>query len=134
MTTPAAAVAAGRRAAEALMVDACTITHGTGGSVQDETTGQVTRTTSTVYTGPCRVQLPQAQPRTADVAERTATLQRAIISLPVATSAGVRVGAMVTITAAALDGDLVARRFRVVGLHHKTYATARRLECEEAAG
>jgi hypothetical protein len=132
--TAAAAVAAGRRAAEALMVDACTVAHGTGGGVQDETTGQVARTTSTVYTGPCRVQLPQAQPRTSDVAERTATVQRAIVSLPVATSTGVRVGATVTITAAALDADLAGRRFRVVGLHHKSYATARRLECEEVTG
>lgn len=126
----AAATLAGRRAAEALMVDACTITHRTGVGVLNETTGQVARTSTTVYTGPCRVQSPQAQPQQAEVADRAATTQPLVVSIPVA-AAGVLVGAAVQITASALDAELVGRRFRVTGVHHKTHATARRLQVEE---
>lgn len=128
--TAAGAVAAGRRAAEALMVDVCTITHGTGAATLNETTGRRTLTTSTVYSGPCRVQVPQAQPQTSDVAERSATVQQLTISIPV-TATGVAVGAVVTVTASALDPELAGRVFRVSGVHHKTHATARRLACEE---
>lgn len=130
MSLAAAATLAGRRAAESLMVDSCTIEHRSGAGVLDEATGQVSKPATVVYTGPCRVQVPQAQPRTAEVAERTATLQGIVVSIPVG-SGGVRVGAVVRITAATLDPELVDRTFRVVGIHHKTHGTAQRLQCEE---
>ena len=46
----------------------------------------------------------------------------------------VRVGDVATITAAALDAQLVGKRFRVVGLAHKTFLTARRLQVQEVTG
>lgn len=112
------------------MVDACTITHSSGAVAQNETTGQVARAQATVYSGPCRVQTPQAQPRTADVVDRAATLQELTVSIPVGTGQ-VRVGAIVTMTACTLDTELVGRTFVVTGVHHKTHATAQRLQCEE---
>lgn len=130
MSAAEAAVRAGRRAAEALMVDACTIEHRTTASALDETTGRVTRSATTVYTGPCRVQSAQAQPREVEVAGRTSTTQTLTVSIPVA-AAGVRVNAVVTVTASLLDPSLVGRRFRVAGLLHKTHATAQRLQVEE---
>ena len=131
MSTAAAATLAGRRHAEALMVDACTVTQRTGVGTLNETTGAVTTPTATVYTGKCRVQSAQPQPRTAEVVERTATMQGLTVSIPVSATA-VRVGAVVQITASALDAELVGSRFLVTGVHHKTHATARRLQCEEA--
>ena len=51
----------GRLAAEQLMQDACTITRTTGSSTNLQS-GAVTKTTSTVYSGKCRVQrLPSGQ-------------------------------------------------------------------------
>ena len=44
---------------------------------------------------------------------------------------GLAVGDVVTVTASALDPDLVGRHFWVKDLAHKTHMTARRLGCEE---
>lgn len=130
MTLAEAATLAGRRAAEALMVDACTIRVRTGVSTQNETTGQVTRTASILYTGPCRVQQAQAQPQQHDAGERTTTVQPSIVSIP-ATASAVPVGAVVTVDSSVLSAALVGRTFRVTGSHHKSHATAQRLQVEE---
>jgi hypothetical protein len=130
MSLAAAAVLAGRRAAEALMVDTCTIRVRTGATTQSETTGQVTRTASTVYAGPCRVQQAQAQPQQHDAGERTVTVQPSIVSIP-STSVSIPVGAVITIDASVLSPALAGRVFRVTGAHHKSHATAQRLQVEE---
>jgi hypothetical protein len=58
----------GRLAAEANMVDACTIQRVTGTTTND-TTGVVTPTYTTIYSGKCRMQqtvpVSKAQPRSA---------------------------------------------------------------------
>lgn len=112
------------------MVDDCVIEVGVGAGTQNETTGRVVQVWTQAYTGPCRVQAPQAQPQQADVADRAATTQSLTVSIPVSAT-GIPVGARVRITAAALDAELVDRVFRVTGVHHKTHATARRLQVEE---
>lgn len=123
MVNPAAAVAAGRRAAEALMVDACTITR-TASTTTDPDTGQVTRTTTQVHAGKCRFQDFQAAgapvPQTVGGAGvLVAVLQ---LQLPVSVT-GVQPDDLVTCTAAALDPALVGRTWRARPVPRKTHAT-----------
>jgi hypothetical protein len=123
------AVLAGRRAAEALMVDACTIQRVTGTSTND-TTGVVTPTYSTIYAGKCRVQqiVPVSKP--ADIGQAQVWLQRLELQVPISVT-GIASDDLVTITASLLDADLVGRTFRVRELGHKTHLTARRVQLEE---
>lgn len=123
------AVLAGRRAAEALMVDACTIQRVTGTSTND-TTGVVTPTYSMIYAGKCRVQqiVPVSKP--ADIGQAQVWLQRLELQVPISVT-GIASDDLVTITASLLDADLVGRTFRVRELGHKTHLTARRVQLEE---
>jgi hypothetical protein len=91
----------GRIAAEALMVDTCTIKRLTGSST-DQDTGVVTPTYSTTYTGKCRLKLPTAVARPITVGEAQEFTQHPILSLP-ATTTGIEVDDIVTITASLLD-------------------------------
>src|SRR5437868_1553101 len=122
----------GRVAAEALMVDACTVKHLTG-STTDPETGHVTPTYATVYAGKCRVQqrVPVAKPY--DVGEAAVWLERLELQVPMSVT-GIASNDMVTITASALDADLVGRVFHARELGHKTHATARRFQIEEVTG
>lgn len=133
MANPAAALARGRALAESLMVDACTITRLTG-ETTNEDTGVVTPTTSTVYTGRCRVQQSQlgADSVPSDPGEAYVRLVAFEVQLPMSVL-GLRVQDVVTITASALDPDLVGRQFNILGLAHKTHATARRIQVQEVA-
>lgn len=128
-----AATQMGRAAAESLMVDACTITAAGADGGFDDTTGQYGTSTAGAasYAGKCRVQVPNVVERSANAGERDWTLQAAIISVPIVGSEGVKVGHKVTIDAATSDSALQGRIYTVVAEHHKTFATARRLRCEE---
>lgn len=128
----ASALARGRIAAEAGMVDACTITR-IGTRVTDTTTGEVTEPTTTLYTGKCRVQQAQAVATEETVGEDHLLLLRIEVQLPMSVT-GLRVGDLITITASAHDADLPGRVFRVHDLAHKTHATARRVQCVEKTG
>jgi hypothetical protein len=123
------AVLAGRRAAEALMVDACTIQRVTGTSTND-TTGVVTPTYSMIYAGKCRVQqiVPVSKP--ADIGQAQVWLQRLELQVPISVT-GIASDDLVTITASLLDAELAGRTFRVRELGHKTHLTARRVQLEE---
>jgi hypothetical protein len=119
----------GQAAAERLMVDACTITR-PGTPSTNDTTAVVTSTPSTIYAGKCRVQqqVPVAKP--AEVGQAAIWLQRLELQVPMSVT-GVQSDDLVTITAAALDPDLVGRTFHIRELGHKTNMTARRLQIEE---
>jgi hypothetical protein len=121
----------GRRAAERLMVDACTITRVTGqpGELDPDTGIRDPAPTATVYAGKCRVQTYEAHESTPDSAEHVYTVQRYAIHLPVA--ADVQVDDQITVTASMLDAGLAGRSYRVVGLLHKTFATANRVAVDE---
>lgn len=125
------ALAAGRRAALRLMTDECVVETVTG-KATDPVSGEVTETVEQVYSGPCRVQ--QASPTAAEkqVGEADLLMLGRVLSLPVATSAGVRAGHRVRLTACQHDPDLVGRQFVVRGEFAKSHATARRLGIEEA--
>jgi hypothetical protein len=128
----ATALARGRLAAEAGMVDACTVTR-VGTRVTDTTTGEVTEPTSTLYTGQCRVQQAQAQATEETVGEDHLLLLRLEVQLPMSVT-GLEVGDLITITASVHDPDLPGRVFRIHDLAHKTHATSRRVQCVEKTG
>lgn len=130
----ASVLARGRTAAQAGMVDACTIVRVTG-TTTDPDTGEVSETTSQVYSGPCRLQERGGYPR--DIAVAPDQPQLAVareLQLPIATSGSVRAGDRATITASANDSASVGRRFWLRGQPSKTDATARRFHTEEIAG
>jgi hypothetical protein len=128
----ASALARGRSAAEALMVDACTVTR-VGDRGTDTTTGEVTEPTSTLYTGQCRVQQAQAQATEETVGEDHLLLLRLEVQLPMSVT-GLEVGDLITITASVHDPDLPGRVFRIHDLAYKTHATSRRVQCVEKTG
>jgi hypothetical protein len=125
----ASVLARGRAAAEALMVDACTIRRITSSST-NETTGEVTPTYSTIYAGKCRVQQQAATASGQDAGEAYVLMLALTLQVPMSVT-GVRTEDEVTITASVHDPDLVNRVFLVKDLAHKTHATARRIGCTE---
>lgn len=133
MPLPAAALARGRVAAQALMVDTCTVKRKTG-ELTNRDEGTTTPTYTTLYTGKCRVQQSQlgAASTPADPGEAAVRLVALEVQLPMSVT-GLREGDLVTITAAALDADLVGRVFTVVGPAHGTHKTARRVQVQEVA-
>lgn len=124
-------LAAGQRAAEAGMVDACTVRRITGRATNPDT-GAVTPTylTPDPYAGKCRVQQHQAQAQQHDAGEDYLLLLRLEVQLPMSVS-GLKVGDEVTITASVHDADLIGRVFLVHDLAHKSEATTRRVQCLE---
>lgn len=122
----------GRIKAEALQVDTCTIKRRTG-ETTDLDTGVVTPTYTTVYSGKCRLKLAVATARPEDVGQAQVFMQHPILSLP-ATTTGVQVDDVVTITASALMPSLVGRVFHVRGLAGSSHMTAARFEVMEVMG
>ena len=114
------------------MVDSCTVTRGDARTFDPVTRTYTTPAGATVYSGACRVQVASAvAPASPDVDGYGLTTQRITVHVPVS-SVEYRLRDVVTVTAALMDPTLVGKRFRVVGGHAKTFATARRLECVEA--
>jgi hypothetical protein len=114
----------GRAFEEIAMQDACTITRETG-----ETTGSggvITPTTATQYTGKCRVQFKPMEGSGTDVGEAYLLLVRREVQLPMSAT-GLREGDRITITASALDPDLVGKVYVIRDVEAKTHLTARRV-------
>jgi hypothetical protein len=130
----ASVLARGRTAAEAGMVDACTIRRPSGSGTTNPVTGVPSQTYTTLYTGKCRIQQQVAIARPHDVGEDKVWLVRFDLQLPMATSAGLEVGDRVTITTSVNDPDLTGRVFAVNELAHKTEATSRRIGIIEVTG
>jgi hypothetical protein len=128
----AALIARARTAAEAGMVDSCTIRHRTG-ETTDENSGTITPAWSALYTGKCRVQQQQAQAQQQDAGEDYLLLLRLEVQVPMSV-VGLEVGDEVTITASVHDPDLPGRVFLIRDLAHKTHASARRVQVTERTG
>lgn len=128
----AAALARGRLAARALMVDACTIQRRTG-QTTDPLSGAVVPTYVSKYVGACKVQTAGAgaMGRRYNVGEVAEVMVRLELHLPIVGSENIARGDLVTITASVLDAALVGRVLRVHDLSHKSFATARRFLLEE---
>lgn len=125
----ASATLRGRAAAEALMLDACRVER-PGESVTDPDSGDVTPSMSPVFEGKCKVQQTMSQGANPAAGSHAFTIQDSRVDFPV--SAGpLMVDDVVTMTASALDPQLVGTVFRVAELFHKSYATAQRTRVEE---
>lgn len=124
-------LARGRAAAQAGMVDACTIVRQAISSTNEET-GEPSFSNTTLYTGACRVQ--QRVPggaRPADVGEAYKLMLRLELQLPMVGTSGIQPGDRVTVTVSVHDPDLVGKVLLIRELAHKTHATARRFGVEE---
>jgi hypothetical protein len=121
-------LARGRRAAEAGMVDTCTIRRATGWT-EDDFSGTRTPTylDPNPYQGKCRVKQVQALPETHDVGEDYVVLSRMQLQLPVS-AVGLKVGDEVTVTASVHDPDLPGKVFLIRGAAAGSEITARRFE------
>lgn len=130
----ASATLAGRAAAEAQMIDTCTVTRVTG-ETTDPLTGASTPTYSApVYADRCKVQTFLPQEQNPEAGGVTFTVQRSFIHFPVAkTATGYEpsVGDVVTIATSQLDPHMVGRQYRVVAPHFETAGTAYRVAVEE---
>jgi hypothetical protein len=125
----ATALARGRAAALALMVDTCVIKRVTG-ETTDPFSGTITPTAVTLYAGMCRVQHREAQGREETPGQAFLVMLLLELQLPM-TVTGLQVDDQVTITASAHDPDLAGRTFYIRDLMHKTHATARRVSIQE---
>jgi hypothetical protein len=123
------AVLDGRREAESLMIDQCTITR-PGDPVTDPETGNVTGGTETVYSGRCKVQSKDTSTSTPDAAGASFTVVSRQVHIP-ANSADVADGDVVTITASALNAFTVGKQYRVEGFTPDSFETATRLPVKE---
>lgn len=119
----------GRREAEALMLDECTITR-PGEPVTDQDTGNVTNTSTEVYTGKCKVQSKDSATANPEAGEATFTVVSRQVHIP-ANSADVQDGDVVTITASRLNAFTVGKQYRVAGFTPDTFDTAARLPVKE---
>jgi hypothetical protein len=128
--TVAALVEAGRAAAEALMVDACTITRAGAAGAFNPITGGYGSSSTSVYVGKCRVQIRSASVSTPEFGGQAVVVQQVELQVPMSVL-GVRPGDTVTVTASQRDPDLVGRVYTVSAPFAKTDATARRLRVEE---
>jgi hypothetical protein len=118
------------RLAEAL-IDTCLVERVTG-ETTNLTTGAVTKTYTTVYSGACRVQAATANwAGPADVGQAAIRLAAAELQLPVVGSEGILIDDRVSITACVHDTDMVGRVYSVTGLSHKSEATTRKLPLQE---
>jgi hypothetical protein len=127
------ALARGRAAAEAIMVDTCTIRRRTGATT-NPTTGAVTPTYSVLYAGQkCRIQTSGNWGEARDVGEAALVLLTLQVQLPIAVT-GLEKSDEITIDASVHDPDLVGRVVRIRDLHHKSHATSRRVMCTEVTG
>jgi hypothetical protein len=116
------------------MVDTCAIKRADPvATTVDPETGDITPAYTTVYTGNCRLKLPTAVARPLTVGEAQEFLQHPILSLP-ATTTGVEINDIVTITASALMPQLVGRVFHVRARPGQSHMTAARFEIMEVAG
>jgi hypothetical protein len=113
-------ISRGRILAERLMVDACTVKRTTGQTVGAG--GVITPTTTTVYGGRCRLTQRGTGGSWADVGEQARVVSRLVLQVPVG-APEVLEGDKVTMTASALDPQLVGKVFSVRSVAHQSYPT-----------
>ena len=120
----------GRRAAERNMKDICTVSRPGTKPVTDPVTGKVSRSSTPVYTGKCRLQQTLAQASTQEAGEHQFTEQGLQWQTPVG-SGPFKIGDIITMTASELDSQLVGKTYRVEQLFNKSQATAQRCRVVE---
>ena len=130
----AAALPGLRSAAESLMVDTWRSDRHLPGTepVFNDETGEWTAGGDPVpvYDGPGRLRDQDGAGRRVDRQGETTVVGALRLSLPVATSGGVRVDDVLECTASTFDASLVGVKVRVTDLHQSTHSTARRFSVE----
>lgn len=111
------------------MLDSCTVTR-PGPVVTDPVSGYVTPSSTPVYSGPCKVQQTISQASNPTAGGHQFTVQDVRWDTPVIAGPFL-VDDVVTMTASALDPQLVGRVFRVIETFHKSGATAQRTRVSE---
>lgn len=120
---------AGQRAAERLMIDACTVERD-GAEVTDPETGDVSAAREPIYSGKCKVQVLIARVQDTAAGGHLFVTQRSELHVPM--SAGpFKVNDIVTITASVASPFMVGHVFRVAGVQPKTFGTVQRVHVEE---
>jgi hypothetical protein len=119
----------GRAFAKARMLDTCAVTR-PGAPTTDPDTGVVTPTTTTIYTGKCRIRQAVVMDRPLESGQAQRYVQHSILSVPIA-SPVLLTDDIVTFTASALTANLVGRTWHVRGVSGDTDATAARYEVIE---
>jgi hypothetical protein len=120
----------GRRAAEALMVDACEIRERSTFGDMDPDTGLRPETLgAVVYEGKCKVQTFEPHESSPQSGQHVYSVQRYAVHIPATVE--VDVDQRVTITSSVLDPNLVGRTYRISAFLHKSMATANRVQVEE---
>ena len=115
------------------MVDTCTVRRITGETTHP-TTGAVTPVYTVALAGQkCKVQLRGNWGEARDVGEANLVVIPVEVHFPI-TVVGLETRDEITIDASVHDPDLVGRVLRIKDLHHKSYATARRVVCQEVTG
>jgi hypothetical protein len=120
-----------RAHAESRMTATCTIERVAIGATDDDTL-QPTKTSTTVWGGPCRIVRAQAQDAPADTADQIHIASEYVLHIPVGGTGGIRKQDLVTITASPDDADLVGRTFSVIAAAAYSQGTARRIPVREA--
>jgi len=117
------------------MVDTCTITRPDPDApwVENPETGyEEPPPGDEVYAGRCKVTSFQPYESDREAGGATVTTQRYFVHVPV-TAGPFEIGDLVTITSGANEPTTIGRKFRVAGLHEKTWQTAQRLLVDEGA-
>lgn len=133
-------LARGRERALMLMTDTVKVTR-PGAKTWDESTGTYTYPPVTVYRGPGKLMMSEAQGNVSrsDVQGQILTMQQPVLKLPITAPAGDEVegdpGAVFTddecvIEASTMDGAQVGRVVKVTGLQLHSNATQRRFPVE----
>jgi len=112
MMNTASILARLRKTHQAVMVDACTITRTTVGTL-NETTGVYAETTATIYAGKCRIK--PAQTSTVDAGSIAVDASRPTLSIPWTEAGVVQPGDAVTIASGPLAGTTAEIYAEVAG-------------------
>lgn len=132
MTLFSGALNMGRSMAESRMTDTCTITRA-GAKVLNESTGEYTSTTVSVFSGPCRVKHPTGVARDVDAGSQLLAVTQLELHLPVS-AVGVRADDVVSITGSVTRTEQVGRKFTIVAPFDGSQSTALRFRIEAADG
>jgi hypothetical protein len=117
--------------AERAMTDTWTV-YRTGAQELNESTGNYEPVTTTVYSGPGKLQSFESYERTPEAGAHQYVEMRPTLHLPVnSSSAEVRPDDVAVCTASTVDAELVGTEVTIAGVQSKTYSTARRFPVSE---
>lgn len=121
-------LAAGRRAAERLMLDRISITRSTGQTFDDATGTYVDNTPTIIYAG--RARILTANPQPTEVGERTRPKVNTQVTIPAGTATVIDQRDIVTVVES-VNSSFVGSSFNILGESTGTTATSRRFTLQD---